>query len=247
MPIIYNIDQGSPEWFLIRQGIPTASEFSRLLTPASRQFPAGAHKYAQEKVAEMITGQSQGSDYVSDDMLMGQITEQEAADSYEFTNDVKTEKVGFVTDDLGHYGASPDRYVGKWGIVEIKRKNPTDMVKFLIERKIDKAHVPQIQGTLLTTGRLWCDWHLYHPDMPRLTIRTWRNERYIADIRKDLEMFRKLVFAKLRALAEADYIDLEEMAARAQQARAGIKGENVPEPRLDPEAVKIMEAAQHAG
>lgn len=246
MPIIYNIDQGSPEWFLIRQGIPTASEFSRLMTGSTRQFSAGAQKYAHEKIAEMITGVAQGSTYVSDDMLMGQITEQEAADSYEFSNDVKTEKVGFVTDDQGHYGASPDRFVGKWGIVEIKRKNATDMIPFLIDRKIDPAHKAQIQGTLLATGRLWCDWHLYNPDMPRLTIRTWRNERYLADLRKDLEMFRKLVFSKLRALAEADYIDLEEMAQRAAAARAGIKGDYIPEPCLDPEAIKIMEAVNAA-
>jgi len=246
MPIIYNVDQGSPEWFLIRQGIPTASEFSRLMTGANRQFSVAAHKYAAEKVAEIITGQQQGSDYVSDDMLMGNIIEQEAAESYEFTNEVRTEKVGFVTDDEGRYGCSPDRFVGRWGIVEIKRKNPTDMVKFLIERRIDPAHIPQIQGNLLVTGRLWCDWHLYNENMPRLTIRTWRNERYISDLRQDLDMFSKLIRAKLRALAEADYIDLPEIAERAAAARVGIKGERIKEPRLDPEAIKIMEAAHAA-
>lgn len=246
MPIIYDLDQGSPEWFLIRQGIPTASEFSRLMTPSSRVWPEAAHKYANQKVAEIITGQQQGSDYVSDDMLLGQITEQEAADSYEWLNDVKTDKVGFVTNDEGTYGASPDRFVGAYGIVEIKRKNPTDMVKFLIEGRIDRAHIPQIQGTLLTTGRLWCDWHLYNPEMPRLTIRTWRNERYIADLRQDLEMFHKLIFAKLRALAEAGHIDVEEIAERAAIARQGIQGVHVPAPCLTAEGMEILKGAGNA-
>lgn len=242
MPIVYDIDQGSPEWNLIRLGIPTASNFSRLLTGANRQFSAGANKYAREKVAEMITGMSQGGDYVSDDMLMGQITEQEAADSYEYMNDVKTEKVGFVTDDLGHYGASPDRLVGKFGLVEIKRKNPTDMIDWLLKQKIDPAHIAQIQGTLFVTGRLWCDWHLYHPDMPRLTIRTWRNERYIDDIRRDLVAFRKLVFGQLRQLAEFGYIDLDEMAQRALEARKGIVGRKITAPCETKEGIKLLKA-----
>lgn len=241
MPIIYNIDQGTPEWFLIRQGIPTASNFSRLLTGETRQFTASGQKYASEKVAEIITGIEQGGDYVSDDMLLGQITEQEAADSYEYSNDVKTEKVGFVTDDDGQYGCSPDRFVGEFGMVEIKRKNATAMVDFLIKRRIDPAHKAQIQGGLFVTGRLWCDWHLYNPDMPRLTIRTWRDERYIDDLRRDLEAFRKLTFAKLRALAEADYIDLEEIAERAAIARAHIQGHKVIAPISTPEGRAMLE------
>lgn len=228
MPILYEIDQGSPEWKIIRLGIPTASAFSRLMTPASRQFTAAGQKYAEEKVAEMITGMDQGSDYISEEMEMGQITEQEAADSYEFANEVKTQKVGFITDDEGLYGCSPDRLVGDAGGVEIKRKTPAGMVKYLLEQKMDPAHRPQVQGNMLVTGRLWWDWHLYNPDMPRLTIRTYRDERYIKELKQDILMFRRLVFNKLKALAEAGYIDLEEIADRAIQARQNIKGVFLP-------------------
>lgn len=228
MPILYEIDQGSPEWTIMRLGIPTASEFARLQTPASRVFPASAHKYAEEKVAEMITGQDEGSGYISEEMEMGQITEQEAADSYEFANEVKTQKVGFITDDEGLYGCSPDRLVGDAGGVEIKRKTPAGMVKYLIAQKIDPAHRAQVQGNMLVAGRLWWDWHLYNPDMPRLTIRTYRDERYIAELKQDILMFRQLVFNKLRALAEAGYVDLEEIAQRAVEARQNIKGVFLP-------------------
>lgn len=244
MPIIYNdLKQGTPEWFLIRCGIPTGSEFSRVMTGGSRQFSDKAKNYANEKVAEMITNQPQGSMYVSDDMELGQITEQEAADSYEFLNDVETEKVGFVTDDNGFYGVSPDRFVGKFGIVEIKRKNAAGMVKYLLEQSIDRAHIPQIQGNLLATGRLWCDWHLYNPDMPRLTIRTWRQERYIQNLRQDLEQFHKLKMLNLQRLAEAGYIDLNEMAARAIEARMGIEGEKIIAPCDTPEGKAILAKA----
>lgn len=229
MPILYDeLDQGSPEWRIIRLGIPTASNFSRLQTGASRQFGDKAHKYAEEKVAEIITGMDQGSDYISDEMEMGQITEQEAADSYEFANEVKTRKVGFITDDEGFYGCSPDRLVGDAGGVEIKRKIPAGMVKYLLLKKIDPAHRAQVQGNMMVTGRLWWDWHLYNPDMPRLTIRTYRDERYIAELKQDVLMFRQLVLAKLKALALDGYIDLEEIAERAVAARKNIKGIYLP-------------------
>lgn len=228
MPILYEIDQGSPEWLLMRLGIPTASKFSVITTGASRQFSAGAHTYANEKVAEIITGMDQGSDYISDEMEMGQITEQEAADSYEFANEVKTQKVGFITDDEGFYGCSPDRLVGGAGGVEIKRKKPAGMVKYLLRQEMDPAHRAQVQGNMMVTGRLWWDWHLYNPDMPRLTIRTYRDERYISELRQDVLMFRQLVLNKLKALAENHYIDLEEIAERAMAARQSIKGVYLP-------------------
>lgn len=240
MPIIYDIDQGSPDWFLIRMAVPTASKFQTCLTGPTRQFSAGANTYAHELIAEMITGQRQGSDYISPAMEMGHITEQEAADSYEFANDVKTEKVGFMTDDDGLIGCSPDRLVGEEGGVEIKRKEAPGMVDYLLKGQIDRAHIAQIQGNMLVTGRLWWDWHLYNPDMPRLTIRTYRNERYISDLRRDLFYFRKLMFEKLRRLAEAGYIDLGEIAARGIKAREHIPGRHVPAPFNYPEDQNIL-------
>lgn len=240
MPIIYDVEQGSADWFLIRMGIPTASEFQKCMTSATRQFTAGGHAYAHEKIAEMITGLRQGSDYISPQMEMGHITEQEAADSYEFANEVNTQVVGFMTDDDGLIGASPDRLVGDEGGVEIKRKEAPGIVKFLLEGKIDPAHRAQVQGNMLVTGRLWWDWHLYNPDMPRMTIRTYRDERYISDLRQDLFQFKKLVNSKLRRLAEQGYIDIGEIAARAARARAHIKGQHVPAPFTYPENETVL-------
>ena len=240
MPIIYDIDQGSPDWFLIRMGVPTASEFSRAMTGANRQFSTAAHTYAHEKIAEMITGLRQGGDYVSPAMEMGHITEQEAADSYEFANDVKTEIVGFMTDDDGLIGASPDRLVGLDGGVEIKRKEAPAVVDFLLKGRMDEKHRAQVQGNMLVTGRLWWDWHLYNPDMPRMTVRVPRDERYISDLRQDLYQFKKLINVKLRTLAEAGYIDIGEIAARAVRARAHIKGRHVPAPFQYPAEQSVL-------
>lgn len=240
MPIIYNVEQGSEDWFLIRMGIPTASEFQTIITGPDRQFSKGAKKYAYKIIAEMITGTRQGSDYISPAMEMGHITEEAAAESYEFANDIKTEIVGFMTDDDGLIGCSPDRLVGDDGGVEIKRKEADGMVEYLLSNKIDPAHRAQLQGNMLVTGRLWWDWHLYNPDMPRRTIRTYRDERYISDLRRDLFQFRKLVMHWLKELARQGDIDLGEIALRAAKARNHLQGVHVPAPFNYPEGQNIL-------
>jgi hypothetical protein len=45
--IIHNAPQGSEAWELVRKGKATASEFSRILTPAKLQFASGAGEVCQ--------------------------------------------------------------------------------------------------------------------------------------------------------------------------------------------------------
>ena len=52
------------------------------------------------------------------------IVEAEAADWYEFDQDVTTQRVGFITDDGRTMGCSPDRFVGDDGLLEIKTPLP---------------------------------------------------------------------------------------------------------------------------
>jgi hypothetical protein len=59
MAIIHTCDQGSAEWFARRLGIPTASEFDRIITAAKGDLSKSASKYAQALViptaAELAT------------------------------------------------------------------------------------------------------------------------------------------------------------------------------------------------
>ncbi len=49
---IINVIQGSPEWWAARAGVPTASEFGRISTPATGKLAAGRTSYQAELVAE---------------------------------------------------------------------------------------------------------------------------------------------------------------------------------------------------
>ena len=47
-----DVQQGTIEWVNARLGIPTASQFTRILSPKELKFSASATKYALELLAE---------------------------------------------------------------------------------------------------------------------------------------------------------------------------------------------------
>jgi hypothetical protein len=50
--------QGSAEWWKLRKGIPTGSQFSRIITAKKGDYAAGAKHYAAELIAEALGWQS---------------------------------------------------------------------------------------------------------------------------------------------------------------------------------------------
>src|SRR5215471_9116810 len=81
-------------------------------------------------------------------MEWGLIVEAEAADWYEFDQDVSVQKVGFITDDHHTVGCSPDRLVGDDGLLEIKAPLPHTQVEYWISGAVHERFRPQLQGQL---------------------------------------------------------------------------------------------------
>jgi hypothetical protein len=128
-------------------------------------------------------------DYSSDFMERSSKMEDEAVKAYEFETDLKTERVGFITDDSGLVGCSPDRLVGDDGCLEIKCPAANTHVGHMIERKLDEKHAPQTQGQLLVTGRAWVDTVSFYPGLPIVIIRTSRRNDYIEALSAALDSF----------------------------------------------------------
>lgn len=204
----YEVAHGDADWDNLRLGRATSSEFSNIITPKTRKLSSSAVDYADLKIAEILTGQSQGLMQPTKHMERGTLLEVEAGDAYEFTENVTTSRGGFFTTDDGHFGASPDRLVGNNGLLEIKCKLPKGHIKYLVEKRIDPQHMPQIQGQLHITEREWCDWFMYHPDLPRVRIRTYRDEEYIKDLATALDQFRDIMGERLLILEADGHIDL---------------------------------------
>jgi hypothetical protein len=190
---ILNVVQGSPEWIQARLGLPTASEFNRLLTKTGK-VAAASEKYMHELVAEWFLGVPL-SDYRSPSMERGSGMESEAVSFYEFENDCETTPVGLCLTDCGRAGASLDRLVGDDGAVEIKCPTAAVHVGYLLDGPPDEYR-PQVQGQLWVTGRKWVDLLCFHPTLPSVKVRVERDEDYIADLEA-------VVFAFADRLAEA--------------------------------------------
>lgn len=178
--IIHQVAQGSEAWDQLRNGIPTASEFKRILTPKGRPSRQ-AEGYLNCLLAEWYFGQpleDPETEFQSQWMARGQALEMQAVQSYEFERDVETEKVGFISIDSGLCGCSPDRLVGKDGILELKCPAPSTHIGYMLKRNVHDEYKPQLQGQLLIAERKWVDIQSYCPVFPTVIIRVERDDEY---------------------------------------------------------------------
>jgi hypothetical protein len=185
--IVHAFPQGSAEWHAARLGIPTASNFGRIVTPGGK-LSASADTYLHELVAERILGFPLNTESV-DFMERGKALESHAVSWYELQRDVDTEAVGFCLTDDGRAGCSPDRLVGAAGGLEIKCPSPAVHVGYMLDGGISDKYRPQVQGALWITGRDWWDTLSYHPDLPPALVRVKRDEEYITALAANVERF----------------------------------------------------------
>lgn len=185
--LIHNLEQGSEAWLRVRLGVPTTSMFASIITPTGKPSTQ-ANGYLNDLIAEIITGEL--IPFVKTAAMMrGNELEPEAADYYEQYAKVELKEVGFVTTNDGRIGCSPDRLVGKDGLVEIKCPMPRQHVQNLRAESMDMKYYPQVQGQLLLTKRKWCDWVSYHPKMPGKIVRVVRDEEYLNLLKEHLDTF----------------------------------------------------------
>lgn len=168
---ILDVEQGSEAWKAARRGIPTASQFHRILSPARLKISDSSFGYACELVAERLLGEDIGQDATAF-MERGSLLEQEAIAYYEFQAGVETTKVGLCLSDDERVGCSPDRLVGKEGGLELKCPSAAVHVGYLLSNMGDKYRL-QVQGALWITGRKWWDLLSYNPDLPTALIRCY--------------------------------------------------------------------------
>jgi hypothetical protein len=179
--------QGTPEWLALRQGIPTASSFDRILTPKGKPSTQ-REKYLFQLLGERIMGRPI-TQQVSYWMGRGLQMEAEAVAYYEGIRELSTERIGFLTNDEGTIGASPDRFVGDEGLLEIKCPSEAVHVGYLMTHHVDAEYYPQVQGQLWISERQWSDVLSYHPEMPPALIRVPRDDEYIGQLAKMLGLF----------------------------------------------------------
>jgi putative phage-type endonuclease len=156
--------QGTPEWLAERAGKVTASMISAVMM---KPETAGFRDYQAQIVAEILTGKPQGSDFTSAAMQFGSETEPLARSAYEAETGVAVDEVGFCQHlKIERSGASPDGLVGNSGLVEIKCPKVATHLAYLIADVVPAAYKNQMMFQMACTGRDWCDFVSFRPDLP---------------------------------------------------------------------------------
>lgn len=184
---IIDCQQRSEEWLEARRGIPTASNFGKIVTGKGDQSKQ-REGYLNTLAAERITGIVEES-FVSNIMLKAMEREDSARWIYAMYNRVEVEEVGFCLDDSGRWGASPDGLIGEEGLVEVKCPIGKTATEYLRSGKMPPIYYQQTQGQLLVTGREWVDFVSYYAKLPLLVVRVERDEGFLAKLESELMLF----------------------------------------------------------
>jgi hypothetical protein len=199
MPVIIPISevkQNTPQWHLLRLGIPTSSQFSRILTTSGKRS-ASWQGYVDELAIEKLSGTV--NTFETWQMRLGHKQEPMARWLYGQMNCVEVQEIAFIfRDERRRVGSSTDGLVGNSGIFEAKggegkthlerlRKYRANKVKF--EESFIKEHFCQCQGELYVADREWVDLFAYFPGMQPLEFRVYRDENWIKTLDFELEYF----------------------------------------------------------
>lgn len=174
----HDVEQGSDDWFRMRLGIPTASNFDKIMTPKKMELSKSADTLIAELIAEKISEilPERAETYSSRAMEWGKQTEEEARRFYCMDQNVTTTNGGFCTTDDGRIGCSPDSLVNGDGCLELKCPQPKTHVQYLLDGVLPDEYKPQVHGHLIVTGRKYCDFVSYALNFPPLIIRVTPDE-----------------------------------------------------------------------
>jgi len=186
-PQVFDMEQGSEDWFRARAGIPTASRFATVMAQGLKGESSKTRRtYMLQLAGEILTGKPMDG-YSNAHMERGHEMEPDARQLYAFMTDAEPELVGFIRS--GDKGASPDSLIGAAGLLEIKTKLPHLLIDVLLKDEFPAEHKAQCQGALWVSEREWIDIAVYWPGLPLFVKRAGRDEPYIANLAAEVDRF----------------------------------------------------------
>jgi len=159
---IYNMEQRSEEWFNIKKGKISASDAHVLFTLGKAKvlksgivYPstltAGASTLIDKLVAQVFQ-KTREETFISAAMERGILLEPIARNLYAETIGEEIEEVGFIENDLGEYGCSPDGVIkGKKRGAEIKVRNNALFSAFVTSGQLTPEEFSQVQFSMFVT------------------------------------------------------------------------------------------------
>lgn len=184
---VHDMPQGTPEWFAVRRGLPTASCFATIMAKGRSGGDSKTRQtYLYKLAGERLTGDPMDS-FSNHHMERGHEMEPQARQLYAFMHDAEPQQVGFITN--GPKGCSPDSLVGNDGMLEIKTKLPHLMLAVHESGGFPSEHRAQCQGQLWVAEREWVDLVCYWPKLPPFIVREHRDEAFISQLSAAVDQF----------------------------------------------------------
>ena len=160
------IEQRSDAWFQARLGKVTASKVADVIAKTRTGYSSSRDNYMAQLICERLTGQ-QGESFTNSAMQWGVDTEPLARSAYESQNEL-VEEVGFIPHPrIEMSGASPDGFVGLFGMLEIKCPNTATHLETLLTQSVPTKYITQMQWQMACAQRQWCDFVSYDPRLPQ--------------------------------------------------------------------------------
>jgi len=179
-----NIQQRSQEWLNLRLGKVGGSESIGLTTTARMK------SLIPLKVAELLTGEHQGDDFVSKQMQYGIDTEPIARAEYEKQMFTSVTECGYIThEDYPLLGLSVDGLVGDVGAIEIKCPAPKAHIAIIVSGKVPTAYRPQLAQTFVVNETLeWIDFVSFNNTLKQRPMYIIKVSRQ--DMEKDIKVLK---------------------------------------------------------
>lgn len=205
--------QGTTEWFAARCGKITASCFADAISRCSRKSGARdvgdptavAERYAADLAIERISGKMHGEPPKAWVLERGHQMEAAARMHYESRTGAFVTEAGIAVTDDGLFGYSSDGLVNDDGLIEVKAPIDSAKILHILATGDTSEYDHQMQGGMWITGRAYCDFLMYVPDLAPVgkdlfVKRVLRDEAFIDAMVLGLAEFDKLVQANVAIL-----------------------------------------------
>ena len=181
--IFHDVSQNSDEWFSLRMGKITSSNFGTIMANDGKAFGEPAKKYAMRTVIEEIT-QTNLETYKDKNMERGNELEPLAREQYQDDTMTEVKDGGFL--EFGRFGDSIDGLIGDKGGIEIKCVLYNTHFKRFLDGGYNTSYQWQIAGHIWLHELDWVDFVSYCPEFPT------KNNLYIFRVNRDDSMIEKL-------------------------------------------------------
>ena len=192
--MIHHIEQNTDEWFELRRGKITSSNFSKIMANQGKAFGNPAIQYAMRTAIESKTNVNIET-FQNEWMERGTELQQDATEAYQMQTFQDVLPGGFC--EVGRFGASSDGLVGD-GLIEIKCVKYNTHFERLVKGGYDTAYQWQIRGQMWLYDVPWCDFVSYCPDFP------FNKQLYIFRVERDKEIEDQMIFRLNEFTKEVD-------------------------------------------